>query len=363
MASTTVQKNMFDSSSNTQKNMFDSSSNVKNYQQVNNASGAKNYQQVNDASGAKNYKDVSTGVSTHYQINLSDFPGPSSMLLSKEQTRVIKESNLKSQVKTAIGCNTDLQVNERTEAFNHLADKERVASSLVCTKACRNVTTLNEKGEFGVCTREYCTFAHSEEELTLPWCTFDQTCRFKNGRFVNFNTNTLIPDSQCKFRHSDETIENYYRRSGKKRPYLPATSVNSRKPNKRIPTSTAPTQPCEHKPISASTAPTQPLKSRWEQTTTSTEFKKSDLKEKKYSRKRYDSYSESSSSEESSSSDSESESHRRSSSRHYRKRKSSSEKNTTEPQVIRVPNNELATVAIKAAFDRGQYNIRVVIEE
>jgi len=42
------------------------------------------------------------------------------------------------------------------------------------------------------------------------------------------------------------------------------------------------------------------------------------------------------------------------------KSKRSSPKNTT--QVIRVPTKELAEIALKMAFDRGQFDIQVLIE-
>lgn len=360
MASTTVQKNMFDIVSN-----------------------SKNYQQVNDASEDK----ISTQVTAPLKINMDEFPDPSSTPLSKQQTRKIKDSNL---IDTYQNSNTYQQVNDasinigRTKAFNLISDKERIALTLVCTKPCRNVTTLNEKGEFGVCTREHCTFAHSEQEFALPPCSFDQTCRFKYGR-INHKTNTTFPGSQCKFRHSDETVEQFYRRSGNKRPYLPVTSVNSRKPrHNNVQTSTVQTSTVqtstvqtstlppknshEEKPVSLnlkSTLQNRPTKSRWDEkpvlrtSTKSSIDEETKLADYKYSRK----YDSDISSDDSSSSDSESDSHRRRRFRDSTKRKSSFENNTVKPQVIRVPNNELASIAIKAAFDRGQYNIRVIIEE
>ena len=348
MASTTVQKNIIDIVSN-----------------------SKNYQQVNDASEAKISTQVSTPVSTPVNINLEEFPDPSSMTLSKQETRHIKESNLKSTIKSTTNNNiTESPSSEqRTRAFSYLADKEKIASSLVCTKPCHNVTRLNDKGQFGVCMREHCTFAHSEQEFVLPRCSFDQTCRFKYGR-RDFRTNKSIAGSCCKFRHSGESVDDYYKRTGNKRPFLPVNSLNSRKqfsqsqekPVSSSVTSSLENQPrksrWDEKPVAStlkSILENKPGKTRWCGKPSSGTYIKSSIYETKYSND----------SEDSSSSDSESESHRRT---HSRTRKSSfkenaDKENADKEKVIRVPNEQLASIAIEAAFDRGHYNIRVVIEE
>ena len=43
--------------------------------------------------------------------------------------------------------------NLRTNAFDLIANKEKIAQNLKCTKACRNVITLDKNGDFGVCYR------------------------------------------------------------------------------------------------------------------------------------------------------------------------------------------------------------------
>ena len=267
------------------------------------------------------------------KINLEDFPTPGSVILTKEQERDIVSSNKISCVRK-VELEEPIVTDPRTIAFNHMSNKDKVAKALSCTKACRNIQRDPETGKFGVCVRKYCTFAHSMDELQPARCSFDLACRFRNGRIIDWNTRTIAPGSKCKFRHSDETVDQYYARSGMTRPDLPPTSEHTRK---------IPEQPKE-----------QP-------------------KEQKVSRRVYDSDSEdsessdsdseSSESSDSDSEDSESEEERRrrlKKERKARKSKKSSPKNDT--QVIRVPTKELAEMALKMAFDRGQYNVQVLIE-
>lgn len=74
---------------------------------------------------------------------------------------------------------------------------EDVARTLVRTKVCRNVT------EHGSCSRENCSFAHNADELVLPNCMFDNSCRYLDGS-----------DRVCQFKHSCESIDEYYTRTG-----------------------------------------------------------------------------------------------------------------------------------------------------
>jgi hypothetical protein len=106
----------------------------------------------------------------------------------------------------------------RTTSFNIMGNKDKIAQTLKCTKGCRNVTTLDSEGHFGVCYRQHCTFAHSMEELTPPPCSFGSNCRMKYG------------SRPCRFRHDDETVEEWITRSGVTRPNLPPTNKDSRKP-------------------------------------------------------------------------------------------------------------------------------------
>ena len=363
------------------KNIFDALSIKKesNIKQVNDDKEAKN-QEFLTADGitivekAKKEKTISKNVvdepsSSPIKINLGDFPALSTAPLTKEQRRNIDETNLKYNLKsTAESPLSSEKVDERTSAFNHMADKEKVAKSLTCTKACRNVARDKETGEFGVCLRKVCTFAHSNAELQPPWCSFDRTCRFKHGR-TDRKTRKRIPGSQCKFIHGDETVEEYYKRSGTKRPDLPPTSEKTRKipEDKNAPKQTK--KCAEIPPPKPSPKPTaNPTPSLSNAAT-----RKSRLDEKPVRKRRpYDSEddysssdSESSFSESSSSSESDSESdeeYRRGRRRERSRRRYRSPKKSPSQQIIRVPTKELAAIAIKAAFDRGQYNIRVLVE-
>ena len=289
------------------------------------------------------------------KINLEDFPTPGSVILTKEQEKEIVTSNKLNCVRKV-----ELEVtNHRTIAFNHMANKDTVAKALLCTKGCRNIQRDTQTGEFGVCFRKYCTFAHSMAELQPSRCSFDLSCRFRNGRIIDWDTRTIAPGSKCKFHHSNETIDQYYSRSGMTRPDLPPTSEHTRK----IP------EKSESNEESNEESKQQP-KQQPKQTN----------EEKKVSRKAYDSESSESESEESESDESESEESEseeseseedrrrrikkerrsRKSRKSGKSRKSKSPKNDI--QVIRVPTKELAEIALKAAFDRGQFNVQVFIE-
>lgn len=263
----------------------------------------------------------------------------------------------------------------RTAAFAKMGDKEAMAKSLTRTRACKNVTNCQENGEYGVCYRDTCSFAHSLEELNDPMCGFDTTCRFRHGR--PRRGGTVDSEGKCMFRHSDETREGWLKRTGRKLPSLPSTSKKTRDPvarkenthkEKRM------TQPVQEKKALGSgyaaktnlatpvtkitlTTPSTPRKIVWgkqvpqkvPETPVSIPL----------TPKRLEISSDSSS-------DSESDS------RHYRKRsyrrrkRSHSPKtrrdNKSDTQIIRVPTQELAKMAIQAAFDRGVYNIKVLVE-
>ena len=302
----------------------------------------------------KTFKTVGDETSSPIKINVGDFPVLSTTPLTKEQRRKIHDSNLKSH-SDSYGKNEE-KVDERTAAFNHMADKEKVAKSLACTKACHNVVRDKETGEFGVCWRKVCTFAHSEEELQPPRCSFDLTCRFKQGR-NDRKTRKLIPGSQCKFHHSDETIEEYYKRSGTKLPDLPPTSEKTRK----IPEDKNSSKPDKTtmKKFNAAPPPTTSPTSTPSPDKVLESSPRSWGEEPSHKRRPYDSEGDSSSSESESSDD---EDHRRRRSLERSHRISSPSKKSPAPQIIRVPTKELAAIAIKAAFDRGQYNVQILVE-
>lgn len=238
---------------------------------------------------------------------------------------------------------------KRSTSFAEMADKEKIAASLKYTKACRAVTgpmTNPRKGEdakFGVCTRETCTFAHSQEELNAPMCRFDPYCRIVNGKRDRI-TNKIIPNTKCKFRHSFETINEWIFRSGVNRPPLPPTSEHSRKPQPR--------RSSQRTQVLTTTPPVAPKKREWGPPVETSKESAKKTTVKKSTRKNDDSSSDSES--DSSSSDSDSD--------YKRRRHSSIRKSKSRRQVIRVPTKELATIAIQAAFDRGQYNVQVIVE-
>lgn len=252
----------------------------------------------------------------------------------------------------------------RSMAFARMEDKELLAKSLVATKACNNVKPC-EKGGYTVCYREKCSFAHSLEELNDPMCGFDSSCRFRNGR--PRRDGTLDPNGKCICRHSDETRDAWLHRTGRKIPNLPETSENTRKPTSRKNTTETSPKKIESNEQSKTglvtpptrivvTEPKTPRKSLWDE-----KPKRFDMSES------FSKYRDKSSSE--SSSDEECRSSRRSrhTRRYYRSRRSRSRspikhKTKSESQVIRVPTKELAEMAIKAAFDRGVYNIQVLVE-
>lgn len=285
------------------------------------------------------------------KLNLEDFPTPGSVILTQQQRKDIIASN-------KISCATKIQLeptvtDPRTIAFNHMADKDKIAKALSYTKVCRNIQRDPKTGKFGVCYRAYCTFAHSIDEFQPALCSFDSACRFKYGRVIDWNTRTIAPGSKCKFRHSDETIDQYYARSGMTRPDLPLTNEETRK----IPEPTK-----EQVKVPVKVPVKEQLKEKVEEKPK--EEVKEQPKEQKVSRRSYDSdMSSDSESSDSESSDSESDEERRrrlKKERKARKCKKSSPKNDI--QVIRVPTKELAEIALKAAFDRGQFNVHVLIE-
>jgi len=83
--------------------------------------------------------------------------------------------------------------NTRTNAFKVIANRQNISSRLMKTKPCYNMT------QYGKCNRKQCNFAHSVDELKDPMCIFDKTCRKRQA---------------CRFKHSDESREEYHQRCG-----------------------------------------------------------------------------------------------------------------------------------------------------
>ena len=95
---------------------------------------------------------------------------------------------------------------QSTSAYNILADKEKLASSLIKSRMCSSV----DKNE--VCQRgDNCNFAHSLDELKISNCLFEQRCRFvrmSNGKLINNG------EKVCSHKHPHETDETFMIRTG-----------------------------------------------------------------------------------------------------------------------------------------------------
>jgi hypothetical protein len=96
-----------------------------------------------------------------------------------------------------------------------------------CTKACTRAL-LQENGRYGVCTKPSCTFAHSLDELRDTMCRFDASCRTING--TRRNDWTIDTSNVCKYRHSIESKEAWFRRTGQSIPALPQTKMCKEEP-------------------------------------------------------------------------------------------------------------------------------------
>lgn len=84
------------------------------------------------------------------------------------------------------------------------------AEKLAFTKACYYVEKEGSPGDYGVCSKKGCTFAHTLQELRIPKCRFSENC--KHGK-------------SCYYMHTGETIQHYFRRIGKPVPNLPSGKV------------------------------------------------------------------------------------------------------------------------------------------
>ena len=236
--------------------------------------------------------------------------------------------------------------------------QNEIVKSLSCTQACKHVVRKTPDNDYGVCFRKTCSFAHSLDELNDPMCSFSISCRFRWGHPQRDGSNDTY--RMCKFRHPDEDRENWVKRTGRSLPDLPETSEKTRKPahtvntntkhNKRFvtPSSNPTTTPIT--PITPITQPITshprgaPIKKNWFPTPNFLE--KSDEYHLSPKRLNY-------------SSDSTHSSDCEDGQIHNRESRSPRDSKT---YIIRVPTKELATFAISAAFDRGVFDIRVIIE-
>lgn len=79
---------------------------------------------------------------------------------------------------------------KRNEGFCILANKMNISKHLKKTKFC------NIFIQEGKCDRKVCNFAHSMEEYNFPSCAFGNNCKVKN----------------CKFKHTEELLDEYKKR-------------------------------------------------------------------------------------------------------------------------------------------------------
>jgi len=160
------------------------------------------------------------------------------------ETHIIKESSqqVKSRGKSepikfvlATSYIDSRKHHTRTQGFSKMQDKETLAQTLTCTKACHHVLRKidEETGEiseeYGVCYREVCSFAHSIAELQLAECAFGDDCNRRYG-FKDFKTGKTDQTRKCQFVHPGESHDEFYRRTGREKPDLPLTSEKSRCP-------------------------------------------------------------------------------------------------------------------------------------
>ena len=294
---------------------------------------------------------------------VEDFPSIDKAVtpLSKKEKRAVREKNTITVSATPIDLNTSTEAQlKRTAVFNKMKNKGNVATALVRSRVCRNVTTRTSEGDWGVCTREYCTFCHGEDEWTPPVCGFDKNCYHKFGN--RLSNGSVGP--ACKFKHSGETISQYLVRAGISAPEMPKISTNYRKPEPHVKTS--PVKPTPVKPtlgppptqrkFSSIPPPAVAKMSRWDQPKMESPAKPpakptrpSPTKRNSYrsSRKYYSSDSDS---------DSDSDSYASS-----RRRRGRSYKSSPAEQVIRVPTKELAEFVTLKALERGT-SVRVIID-
>ena len=200
------------------------------------------------------------------------------------------------------------------------------------SKPCFNVSKDAKTVVFGTCTKPICTFAHTLEEFKPRVCNYDNNCR----------------NNICKFKHSDETNFEYIQRT--KLPPLPSKATVAAaivpQPSKE------PIEITSHEPV---ILPSKTVKITY----------KSILNNDTY----IDSESDTSSDSESDIY-SESESEIKMTTTHQKQTKMNNSiivpnenKSLHHPSlIVRVPNEELAKFAISAAFMRGRFDIKIVIE-
>jgi hypothetical protein len=263
-------------------------------------------------------------------------------------------------------------VDPRSQSFAKMGDRDAVNKTLTCTRACNNVKRASPEDDYGVCYRNTCTFAHSLDQLNDPMCGFDATCRFRWGK--PRRDGSVDSTTKCMFRHSDEMREDWTKRTERPIPDLPETSENTHKPavhkpavhktqvfakpQRSTPARKVNLSVCENKFETPVVRPSTPLPfitrkvpvSHW-----GTKPQIDSSTSKPVLVKHLD-YSDSSDSSDACCS----KSYRGRSRRRSRSPHDYCISHKTE-HVIRVPTKELAEIAINAAFDRGVYNLQVIV--
>jgi hypothetical protein len=116
-----------------------------------------------------------------------------------------KDSN-KNEWKEIKNKNIENIKKERNKAFEILGDKEKIDNKLSNTKLCFSV--LNNTN----CPHKNCRFAHDINKIIIASCLF-KDCRFvkkeSNGKYCN-----ISKTKTCKYKHDNETPQNYYLRIG-----------------------------------------------------------------------------------------------------------------------------------------------------
>lgn len=96
----------------------------------------------------------------------------------------------------------------RTNGFNVLKNKEEMKKNLIGSKACSFV--IKRDGVFvNNCTRCECNYAHNLDEYNPPSCGFGLACR----------------RGDCHFRHPNETVVAWMKRTKNKLPDLPSVPL------------------------------------------------------------------------------------------------------------------------------------------
>jgi len=135
--------------------------------------------------------------------SMENFP-PLGSKSSKGKTREVKTTPRKYVVATS-------KISQLKRAPK---EQER---DLTRTQPCHFVGKKDD-GKYGCCFREECSFAHGWDELRVQSCSFGGKC--------------FRQETDCYYIHPEESLQDYFSRTHKKKPDLPPTSENTRKPKR-----------------------------------------------------------------------------------------------------------------------------------